>query len=159
MIRDLTATRTPKKVIRLMSTKQQLCTCITLFCTFLCRPWTTTTWKDQILSLLENGNGKEINSTISVWTRARSPLFSSNVDSLLLINRATWDYRQIVWKNMKSSLFFEKLDRNFSEAEKGLHNLFLTLHDIYQVVSLVSSLWLPVLTFSKLSPSTIFCAW
>ena len=41
---------------------------------------------------------------------------------------------------MKSSLLFEKLDRNFSEAEKGLDNLFLTLHDIYQVVSLVSSL-------------------
>ena len=46
---------------------------------------------DQILSLLENGNGEAMNSTISVWTRARSLLFSSNQNSLLLSNRANWD--------------------------------------------------------------------
>ena len=46
--------------------------------------------KWQILSFLENGNGKAINSTISVETRARSPLFSSNQNSLLLSNRANW---------------------------------------------------------------------
>ena len=34
------------------------------------------------LSLLGNGNGKAINSTISVRTRAQSLLFSSNVNSL-----------------------------------------------------------------------------
>ena len=45
------------------------------------------------LILLENGNGEAINSTISVWTRARSPLFSSNHNSLLLSNRANWDNR------------------------------------------------------------------
>ena len=28
-----------------LSSKQQFCTCITLFCTFLCRHCTTTTWK------------------------------------------------------------------------------------------------------------------
>ena len=28
---------------------------------------------DQILSLLENGNGEAMNSTISVWTRAAVP--------------------------------------------------------------------------------------
>ena len=38
--------------------KQQLCTCITLFCTFLCR---APTWYDQSLSRLENGNDKAIN--------------------------------------------------------------------------------------------------
>ena len=42
---------------------------------------------DQILSLLENGNGKAMNSTICVWTRARSLLFSSNQNSLLLSKR------------------------------------------------------------------------
>ena len=53
-------------------------TTITLFCTFLCCPCITRTRVDQISSLLGNGNGKAINSTISVRTRARSLLFSSN---------------------------------------------------------------------------------
>ena len=58
---------------------------------FLCCPSTTTTWNYQILSLLESGNGKAINSTISVQTWARSPLFSSSQNPLLLSNRANWD--------------------------------------------------------------------
>ena len=62
-------------VQKAMGLKQQLCTCITVFCTFLCRPCITRTRNDQFLSLLGNGNGKEINSTISVRTQARS--FSS----------------------------------------------------------------------------------
>ena len=33
--------------------KQQLCTCITLFCTFLCRHCTTTTWKCLISRFVE----------------------------------------------------------------------------------------------------------
>ena len=76
--------------------KQQLCTCITLFCTFLCLHYETTTWNDQILSLLGDGNGKAINSTISVRTWARSPLFSSSQNPLLLSNRANWDNREKV---------------------------------------------------------------
>ena len=74
--------------------KQQFCKCITLFCTFLCSPCITKTWNDQILSLLGNGSGKAINSTISVRTWARSPLFSSNPNSLLLGNSAPWNNRQ-----------------------------------------------------------------
>ena len=38
-----TSTRMAKKQVEL--TKQQLCTCITLFCTFLCRHCTTATWE------------------------------------------------------------------------------------------------------------------
>ena len=53
-------------------------TTITLFCTFLCCPCITRTRVDQISSLLGNGNGKAINSTISVRTRAQFLLFSSN---------------------------------------------------------------------------------
>ena len=44
----------------------------------------------------EYGNDKAINSTISVWTRARPPLFSSNQNSLLLSNRANSDNRENV---------------------------------------------------------------
>ena len=95
-----------KKAIGLISKKQQL-TCITLFCTFLCCPCTTTTWNDQILSLLGNGNGKVINSTISVWTRARSPIFSSNQNSLLLSNKANWVITK-KFKRMRSLLFKER---------------------------------------------------
>ena len=52
----------------------------------------------------KNGNGKAINSTISVRTRARSPLFSYNQNSLLLSNRANW----IIAKKFKGMwrLFF-----------------------------------------------------
>ena len=73
------------------------------FSTFLRRPCTTTTWNDQILSfLLEDGYGKAMNSTISVWTRAWPPLFSSNINSLLLSNWATLENREMVWKNAES---------------------------------------------------------
>ena len=72
-----------------------------IFCKFLYRLCTTTTWNDQILSLLENGNCKAINSIISVWTWARSPLFSFNLNSLLLSNSVSWDNRKIVWKDEK----------------------------------------------------------
>ena len=75
---------------------------ITLFCRFLCRPWITGTWPDQILSLLGNGNGRVINSTISVTTRARSLLFSSNPVSLLLSNWDPWINREKKWKDAKS---------------------------------------------------------
>ena len=95
-----------KKAIGVMSKKQQR-TCITLFCTFLCCPCTTTTWNDQTLTLLENGIDKAIYSTISVWTRARSPLFSSYQNSLLLSNKANW----VVTKKFKRmrSLFFSNV--------------------------------------------------
>ena len=75
---------------------------ITLSCIFCCRPYTTTSWNDQILSLPQKGNGKPINSTISVWTWARSPLFTSNLKSLFLSNWATWHNCQKKWKDAKS---------------------------------------------------------
>ena len=52
--------------------------------------------------LLENGNGKAISSTVSVWTRAQFLLFSCNINFLLLNNRATWDNREKVRKDAKS---------------------------------------------------------
>ena len=70
--------------------------------TFLYRPCTSTTWNNHVLSLLGNGNGKGINSSISVWTRARSPLFSSNAKYLLLRNWAPRANREEKWKDAKS---------------------------------------------------------
>ena len=43
-----------KKKKRFRLTKQQLCKCITLFCTFLCLHGTTTTWKYLISRLVED---------------------------------------------------------------------------------------------------------
>ena len=83
--------------------KQHLCTYIKLLiCTFLCRPCTTTTWNDQILSWLENGNSKAIKFTFSLWPWTRSPLFSSNLTSLLSSNWVTWHKGEKLSKDAKS---------------------------------------------------------
>ena len=50
-----TATRASKKQ-QVYHAKQQLCTCITLVCTPLYRPCTTTTWKCLIVSFMEDIN-------------------------------------------------------------------------------------------------------
>ena len=50
----------------------------------------------------EDGKSKATKSTISVWTRARLPLLSSNINSLLLSNWATWDSREMFWKDTES---------------------------------------------------------
>ena len=39
---------------------------------------------------------------ISVWTRVRPPLFSSNINSLLSSNWANWDNREMVWKDAEA---------------------------------------------------------
>ena len=48
--------REGQKSYRFILAKQQLCTCITLFCTFLCRRCTTTTWKCLISRFVRYGN-------------------------------------------------------------------------------------------------------
>ena len=48
------------------------------------------TWNDEFLSWLENGNGKAINLSISLWTRTLSPLFSYNLTFLLSSKWVTW---------------------------------------------------------------------
>ena len=57
---------------------------------------------DQILSFSWGQNGKALNSTISVWTQERPLLFSSNINSNLLSNWATWDNREMGWNNAES---------------------------------------------------------
>ena len=54
--------------------KQQLGTCITLFCTFLCRHCTTTTWKCLISRFVEDVNTRQrlsLSSSFS-WTSIQS---------------------------------------------------------------------------------------
>ena len=56
--------------------------------------------------VLKDKNGKAINSTVSVSTRVWPPLFSSNINSLLLSNQATWDNREMV-ERMRNLFFNE----------------------------------------------------
>ena len=90
------------KAQRVSLAKQQLCTCIALFCSFPRLSCTTTTWNDQILSWHENGNGEALNFTIFVWTRTRSPLISSDLTSLLSGNWLTWYKVEKVSEDVKS---------------------------------------------------------
>ena len=100
--RDLATATGASKIARgLMSKKKKkLCTCITPFVNFFAvsaqqRLEMTKCW----VSWERGWQSDKINSTISVWTRARFFLFSSVLNSLLLSNCATWDYREIVWKD------------------------------------------------------------
>ena len=52
--------REGEKSKRFRLAKQQLCACITLFCTFLCRRWTTTTWKCLISRFVEDVNSRRL---------------------------------------------------------------------------------------------------
>ena len=90
-LRDETKT---EKCNRFTLAKQQLCTCITHFCTFLCLPYAS--------SRIEKDTVKAINATISPWSRTRSPLFSYKLLSLLSSNWVTWHEGEKVWKDFKS---------------------------------------------------------
>ena len=60
-----------KKSNRFRQAKQQLCTCITLFCTFLCCRCTTTTWSYLISRFVEDGEQKTTFFFFS-WTLMQS---------------------------------------------------------------------------------------
>ena len=83
-----------EKCNRFTLAKQQLCTCITHFCTFLCLPYAS--------SRIEKDTVKAINATISPWSRTRSPLFSYKLLSLLSSNWVTWHEGEKVWTDAKS---------------------------------------------------------
>ena len=61
-----------------------------LYISLLSLACATTTWNDQSLSWVENGNGKAINFTISLWTQKRFPLCSSNLTFLRSSDWVTW---------------------------------------------------------------------
>ena len=65
--------RERQKINRFRLAKQQLCTCITLFCTFPCRHYTTTTWNCLISRFVEDANTRQRFSFCFSWT-SMSPL-------------------------------------------------------------------------------------
>ena len=84
---------------RVRLVKQQLCTCITLFCTFLCRHCTTTTWKCLISRFVENANTRQqlYFSFAELWYSLLE--FNSRKNCQHLTNWTRWNKRDKVWSS------------------------------------------------------------
>ena len=98
-----TATRMAKKH-RFRLAKQQLCMCITLFCTFLCRHCTTTKWKCLISRFVKGVNTREWLSFSfpELWYSLLK--FNSRKIYQHLMNWTSWNKCNKVW-NRANSLF------------------------------------------------------
>ena len=94
-----------QKSNRFRLAKQQLCTCITLFCTFLYRHFTTTTWKYLISRFVENVNTRPQLYFSFSELRYRSLLeFNSRKNCQHLTNWTRWNTRDKVWGSATSLL-------------------------------------------------------
>ena len=91
--------RERRKSNRFRLAKQQLCTCITLFCTFLCRHCTTTTWKCLISRFVENTNTWQqlYFSFAKLWYSLLE--FNSRKNCKHLTNWTRWNKRDKVWSS------------------------------------------------------------
>ena len=89
-----------KKRVRLA--KQQLCTSITLFCTFLCRCCTTTTWKCLIWRFVEDVNTRQRLSFSfpELWYSLLE--FKSRKKYQHLTNWTSWNNCDKVWSSATS---------------------------------------------------------
>ena len=96
-----------KKAIGLLR-KTQLCTCITLFCTFLHPPCTTTTLKCLIASFMEDVNERRrISVSLSKVECAPQEINFREI-RLHLPFSSNWNKRESVWKtgiHFKSDVF------------------------------------------------------
>ena len=102
--KTVTATETSCRSNRFWLAKQQLCTCITLFCTFLFLPCTTTKWNDKILSVFWGRERQGDKFYHLCLNSGVAPLFSSNINFPLLSNWATRDNGEMVWKDAAAYL-------------------------------------------------------
>ena len=91
-----------QKSKRFRLAKQQLCTCITLFCTFLSRRCTTTTWKCLISRFVEDGNtGQQLSfSFLELW-HSPSELNCQKIANICT-NWTRWNKRDQVWGSTNS---------------------------------------------------------
>ena len=87
---------------RFRMAKQQLCTCITLFCKFLCCQCTTTTWKCLISRFVEVMNRRQ-QLSLSFPILWHNPLeFNSRKICRHLTNWTRWNKRDKVWYRANS---------------------------------------------------------
>ena len=102
--------------------KQQLCTCITLFCTFLCRRCTTTTWKCLISRFVEDV--ETIQRLASSFPELCSLLqFNSRKICQHLTNWTSWNKRDKVWSSANSLFKWRFRSRRRSYCWSSLMNL------------------------------------
>ena len=89
-----------KQAIRLA--KQQLYSCITLFCTFLCRHCMSTTWKYLTSRFVEDVNTRQrlAFSFPELWYSLLE--FNSRENCQHLINWTRWNKRDKVWSSATS---------------------------------------------------------
>ena len=91
-----------KKAKRFRSAKQQLSTCITFFCTFLCRCCTTTMWNCLIARFVEDVNTRQRLSFSfpELWYSLLE--FNSRKICQQLMNWMSWNKCDKVWSSMNS---------------------------------------------------------
>ena len=82
--------------------KQQLCTRIKLFCTFLCRGCTTTTWSFLFSRFVEDENTRQqfSFSFFELWSPDTHLEFNSRKIRCYLPNWTRWSKRDKVWSNV-----------------------------------------------------------
>ena len=121
------------KTPQVLWAKQQLCTCITLFCKFLCRLWTTAKWNDQILSWLENGKGMAMHFALALSVS----LNSDAVPSLQLQPRYNGEK---VSKDAASPLSDSrkfKIPRRRRPRKRGLKSEFAFFQSLSRLLQLI----------------------
>ena len=101
--------RERQKSNRLRLAKQQLCTCITLFRTFLCRHYTTSTWKCLISRFVETKSTKQRLSICFFELRYRLLEFNSRKKCQHVKNWTRWNKRDKVWIGGNSLLKWPSL--------------------------------------------------
>ena len=95
--------------------KQQLCTCITLFCTFLCRRCTTTTWKCLISLFVEDVKTKQRFFSSFPELCSLLDLPPEKFVNIWRSNWTSWNKRDNVWSSA-NSLFKWRSDVVVAEA-------------------------------------------
>ena len=115
--------RERQKSNRFRLAKQQLCTCITLFCTFLCRRCTTTTWMCLISRFVEDVNTRQrlCFSFPELWYSLLE--FNSSKIYQHLTNWTRWNKRDKVWSSANSLFKWRFRSRRRSCCWSSLMNL------------------------------------
>ena len=92
----------PPCKLALRLAKQQLCACITLFCTFRSRRCTTTTWKCLISRFVDDLNTRQQLAFFFSWTLIQSFRIQPPNICQHLTNWTRWNKRDKVWGSANS---------------------------------------------------------
>ena len=111
--------------------KQQLCTCITLFCTFLCRRCTTTTWKCLISRFDEAVKTKQRLFSFFSWTLQYFTIWLQKICQHLR-NWTSWKKRYNVRSSANSLFKWRFRSRRRSCCWSPLRNLKIFIYGSQQ---------------------------